>query len=144
MSDIVRVTRTLNAGREAVFDAWTDPDQLRRWFLPFPGMIGEFSCDPVAGGRYRIVILMEEGAYEVTGEYLVVDRPGHLVFTWRSDGVAGQETKVTVTLSSTDAADRTEMTILHERIPEVRARDALHTGWVAVADILGRFVSSGK
>jgi uncharacterized protein YndB with AHSA1/START domain len=142
VSQIVRVTRTLNATRDEVFDAWTDPDQLPQWLCPLPGVVGEASFDPTVGGQYRIVMVFDHGAYEVTGRYLVVDRPARLVFTWRSDGVSGQDTLVTVTLDPVgDPPELTEMTILHERIPSTHARDRFSAGWANVSGALDRLLT---
>jgi uncharacterized protein YndB with AHSA1/START domain len=143
MSQVVRVTRTVDAPRDDVFDAWTDPDQLPLWLCPAPGVVGEASFDPTVGGQYRIVMVFDHGAYEVTGRYLVVDRPEKLVFTWRSDGVGGRDTLVTVTLDPVgDPPEQTEMTIVHERIPTTRAGHLLDTGWSNVGVALERLLTT--
>lgn len=140
MTSVVQVTRTVGARPHEVFEAWTDVDQLRQWFSPDPGVVAEASCDPVVGGGYRIVMLFDEGAYEVTGTYLVVEPPRRLVFTWSSDRTGGQDTHVTVTLEPD--GEGTEMTITHERLPGREFQDNAPRVWTRIADHLDRFVAT--
>ncbi|MEY9964194.1 uncharacterized protein YndB with AHSA1/START domain [Streptacidiphilus sp. MAP12-16] len=136
---VVQVTRSLKAGAEDVFDAWTDAGRLQQWLCPDPGIVAEAACDPVVGGRYRIVKVFESGADTVTGEYLVVDRPHRLVFTWTADSTQGQTTQVTVTLRP--EGDTTEMTITHERLPSGDFRERATVNWGSVADRLAALLS---
>jgi uncharacterized protein YndB with AHSA1/START domain len=142
MSEVVRVTRTLPVSPAQVFAAWTDPDHLKRWLCPEPGSVGDAQCDPVVGGGYRLVMLFPSGATEVSGEYLVVDRPRRLVFTWRPGSDPDHETTVSVELRA--AGRGTEMTITHERAVDGRHRKALAAGWASVADKLGRLVAADR
>ncbi|MFC1402124.1 MULTISPECIES: SRPBCC domain-containing protein [Streptacidiphilus] len=136
---VVRVTRTLKASPEQVFDAWTDAERLQQWLCPDPGFVAEASCDPVVGGRYRIVKILASGADEVTGEYLVVDPPHRLVFTWAADTTANHTTQVTVTLRPD--GDATEMTILHERIPTQPIQDGARLAWASICDRLAALLA---
>jgi uncharacterized protein YndB with AHSA1/START domain len=131
MTDAVRVTRLLKASLQDVFDAWTDPHIVKQWMCPDPGVVGEVTCHPVVGGKYRLVMVFEHGTYVITGQYLEVEPPRRLVFTWRSDRTAGP-TQVTVTLRP--EGDLTEMTILHERLPTQAYRDSAGGAW---ANVLG-------
>lgn len=145
MTEIVQVRRVLAAPADEIFDAWTDPAQLQQWLCPGSGVVAEVSCDPVVGGGYRLVMVFDHGAVEVTGTYLVVQRPHRLVFTWRTERIAGRETRVSVSLRpAAQAADRTEMTITHERAPTDRIRDALAAGWADVAQKLHRHLGAGR
>jgi len=134
VNDVVRVTRVLKAAPQEVFDAWTDTHQLRQWLCPDPGEVGEVWCDPVVGGGYRLVMLFEHGAFVTSGEYLTVDPPHRLVFTWLADSTAGRPTQVTVTLRP--EGDTTEMTITHERIPSREFGESAGSAWVNVLDKL--------
>jgi uncharacterized protein YndB with AHSA1/START domain len=139
MSDVVRVSRTLDASPAEIFAAWTDADQLRQWLCPEPGHVGEASCTPIVGGGFRLVMLFPHGATEVTGEYLAVDPPHRLVFTWLPNGDPARETRVSVTLRPLGAT--TEMIITHERAADGRYREALTTGWVSVSRRLDRLIA---
>lgn len=136
MTDAVTVIRSMKAPLQAVFDAWTDPLILRQWMCPGPGVVGEMTCDPVVGGSYRLVMVFPDGAYVVTGDYLEVEPPHRLVFTWVSERSAGP-TRVTVTLRSD--GDLTEMSIVHDRLPSDAFRGFASGAW---ADVLGKLDSA--
>jgi len=52
----VEVTRRIAAPPERVFDAWLDPDSVRRWLFATPGGVMERAeVDPRIGGRFTIV-----------------------------------------------------------------------------------------
>ena len=84
---VIRIERTFAASAEEVFDAWTSPDVMRRWF----------HCDsawdtPVAevdlqvGGKIRVVMRRPDGTeVEAQGIFTLIDRPHRLVMTWTFD-----------------------------------------------------------
>lgn len=136
---VVEVTRTLRATPQDVFDAWTNADRLQEWLCPDPGFVAEATCDPVVGGRFRIVKVFGGGTDEVTGEYLVVDPPRRLVFTWTAGTTGGGPSQVTVTLRPD--GDTTQMTILHERLPGGGIRDGAAAAWAGIAAKLDRHLT---
>ena len=77
-----RVTRTIHAPIEQVWQAWTDPSRLARWYCPNPALTLAVEADPVVGGRYRVDM---GGKFAVGGEYLRVREPDLLEFTWKWD-----------------------------------------------------------
>jgi uncharacterized protein YndB with AHSA1/START domain len=133
VTDTVQVTRLLKAAPQDVFEAWTDPRILKEWLCPDPGVVGEVTCEPAVGGEYRLVMVFDHGAYVITGEYLEVEPPHRLVFTWLSDRTSGP-TQVTVTLCP--EGDLTEMTILHERLPSPAYGDSAKGAWTNALDHL--------
>ena len=133
---VVSITRTLKATPEQVFEAWTDADQMKLWLYPAPGIYAEADCDPVVGGHYRLVKIFDWGARVVSGEYLVVEPPHRLVFTWAADdwGPDTRPSQITVTLLPD--GDATEMTIVHEQLPNPRIFGGAKLAWVSVVDRL--------
>ena len=80
----LELTHRFAAPREQVFDAWTDPDLLRKWWAA-----GETWSTPLAevdaraGGRYRLSMKTDTGeVHTVFGEYREVERPERLAYTW--------------------------------------------------------------
>jgi uncharacterized protein YndB with AHSA1/START domain len=140
-SAAVTVTRTLKAQPHQVFSAWTRAESLREWFFPAPGFVTEASCDPVVGGRYRVVGVLPDGVDEITGEYLEIDPPRRLVFTFESGHSGDQVTRVTVTFDASGGGEATDMTIRHENLPETDFRLAVPDGWAGVLDNLELFLS---
>jgi len=78
------VIRMFNAPAHLVFDAWTKPELLKRWWAPRSMGVSLFECeqDVRPGGAYRFTFGRDPKNPEVfTGRYLEVDPPSRLVFT---------------------------------------------------------------
>ena len=56
------VTRTVNGPARIVFEAWTKPELLKRWWVPKSSGVSLLSCeaDVRVGGRYRLVFRWEK------------------------------------------------------------------------------------
>jgi uncharacterized protein YndB with AHSA1/START domain len=68
--------RVINAPRESVFDAWTDPAQLGAWFGPKGLTIETHEIDVRVGGRWRFDMVGPNGLrYDNRMTYLRIDRP---------------------------------------------------------------------
>ncbi len=86
-----RVERSFAASPEDVFDAWTNPKVLERWWSVQSSQ-GSPRCevDLRVGGRYVLRMRDDTGELHVVGgEYREVDRPRRLVYTWRWEGDGG-------------------------------------------------------
>ncbi len=77
----LRVQRMVPASREAVFRAWTDPAQLKRWMRPGrEGLNVLAESDPRVGGRFRFEFAGPDGRlYVEEGAYREVEAPERLV-----------------------------------------------------------------
>ncbi len=77
------LTRTFAASREKVFRAWTDPEELKKWFGPigYSTLIAE--VDLRVGGKYRLGMrkLPDGDIFYLTGTYREVRTPEKLVYT---------------------------------------------------------------
>ncbi len=89
-SSVLRLERYLDAPPERIFAAWTDPDVLRRWWAAEPDWTtAEAATDVRVGGRYRLAMRDGEGVVRtVVGEYLEIDPPVRLVYTWTWESTA--------------------------------------------------------
>jgi uncharacterized protein YndB with AHSA1/START domain len=131
-SALVQVRRTLDATPEELYRAWTDPDLFKRWFKPRGGSIRSVELDVRVGGRYRIAIERARQRWCQVGEYVEVDRPRRLVFTfaWESVPVplvTHTDSRVTVEFLPLADARRTEIVVTHARL-HTRTQRVLH-GW---------------
>jgi uncharacterized protein YndB with AHSA1/START domain len=130
----VRIQRTINATPERVFDAWLDAEALSRFMRPGPTMTCDAVTDPRVGGKFLITMMGEGSVHPHTGEYLEIDRPKRLVFTWFSKSTAMASSTVTVELSPA-AGGRTDLTLTHVGLPEKQVEG--HTGgWTGILDLL--------
>lgn len=77
------VSRRFQASPERVFDAWLDPAVVRRWlFTTETSAIARCDIQAEVGGRFEIVDHRDDGDIRHVGEYLEIDRPRRLVFTF--------------------------------------------------------------
>jgi len=127
------VRRRIPATREEIFDAWITADSLKRWMCPQGVRSATATIDARVGGRYRIV-MHGDGDYEHEGEYLVIDRPSKLSFTWISAGTDRQTSIVTIELFEKER-HHTELVLTHQQLPPDKV--APHAqGWNAIVDKL--------
>lgn len=142
----VVLRRRLAAPPETVFAAWVRPEHMRQWLAPADGMTHDFiDVDLRVGGLYRIGMrVAADRLVVVTGEYVEVDPPGRLVFTWtweRPNDYADHDTLVTVDFAA--AAGGTDLTVTHERFPDGIMRDKHEHGWTGCLARLTRLVAAG-
>ena len=99
----VVVTRTFDAPARLVFEAWTTPGLLMRWWTPKSFGITFISCeaDVRPGGTYKFVMGHPDFAQPMAfvGRYLEVDPPRRLVWT---NEESGDGSVTTVTLEERD------------------------------------------
>lgn len=131
---VVEIHRRLPAPIGEVFRWWTDPELLCEWMTPV-GTV-EAEVDLRIGGRLRVVMKGDGRVIEHIGEYLEIDPPRRLVFTWVSQFTGSVPSVVTVELQAA-GDDETELRLTHSRLPDTVARFH-HGGWDAM---LGRLDS---
>ena len=74
--------RTVDVPRELVWKAWTDPEQLKKWFTPAPWTTPDCEIDLRPGGIFRTVMRSPEGEeYDNAGCYLEIVENEKLVWT---------------------------------------------------------------
>jgi uncharacterized protein YndB with AHSA1/START domain len=119
----VIITRTFNAPAHLVFEAWTKPELMSRWWVPKSSGLTLLSCemDVRTGGTYRFVFPHPSTAEPMAffGRYLEVSPPSRLVWTNDEGGDAGQISTMTLE----DHGGTTRM-VLHEVYPSAEAFDA--------------------
>src|SRR5579872_1295364 len=82
------VTRTINGPARLVFEAFSKPELLRRWWVPKSSGLSLLSCeaDVRVGGRYRLVFGHGDSTMKFHGRYLEVTPPSRLVWTNEEGG----------------------------------------------------------
>src|SRR4051794_14530109 len=91
------VRRTFNAPARIVFEAWTKPELVKRWWVPKSTGMSLLSCemDVRAEGKYRLVFGMNDAVMEVFGKYTEVTPHSRLVWTNEEGEEGGAVTTVT-------------------------------------------------
>ncbi len=126
----LRMERRFPTPVERIFTAWTDPALLCQWFWP-ERINPSYDVDLRVGGRFRI----SSDVVTVSGEYLEIDAPNRLVYTWQWQGEQTQ-TQVVVEFRTADRAAGTELVLLHEHHDTAEQRDNHRAGWTDCLDRL--------
>jgi uncharacterized protein YndB with AHSA1/START domain len=130
----VRVTRQFHASPERVFDAWLDPDRAGKWLFATPtGEMGRVEIDARVGGSFVFVDRRDGEDVEHTGEYLEIDRPRRLVFTWRVPKYSNDSTRVLIDIVPREGG--CELTLTHENVPPDYSTRT-EAGWTLILDRL--------
>jgi len=140
---VLRVERLIAAPPERVFELWTEPDFLVRWWGPDGYDVPSHAIDVRPGGHWRTTLRSPDGGLlSVSGVYRRIEPPRRLVFTWGWDdenGIRGPETEVTVTFEPTPGGTR--MVLLQQTFETKESRDNHRTGWSSTFDCLARMLA---
>jgi uncharacterized protein YndB with AHSA1/START domain len=118
---VVEVSVHVAAQPETVFPYFTDADRYVQW------MGADATLEPVPGGSYRVRI---RDGIEAAGEFVEVDPPHRLVFTWgwtHDHAVPPGSTRVVITLRAENGGTR--VTLRHYDLPGDEQRDHHRAGW---------------
>ncbi len=119
------VSHRFTASAERVFDAWLDPEWIGRWMYG-PAVRDErivrLGVEPRVGGKFSFVVDRAGTEVNHVGEYLEVDRPRLLVFTWGTRDARPATSRVIVEITPGD--DGCELTLTH----------VMPTDWTAFAE----------
>jgi uncharacterized protein YndB with AHSA1/START domain len=134
------IERIYDVAPEAVFQAWTDPQALSRWFGPEETeAVLEVEVDVRVGGRYHIAFVTRDGErHDVSGVYRQVEFPRLLSFTWAWRSTPERESLVTIRIEP--AGPGTRLLFCHERFFDQAARDNHERGWLGTFRKLDRFL----
>ena len=137
----LEIKRFINAPRARVYEAWTNPAQLREWFGPENVQTRELVADARIGGKFRWDLTNSEGEeMTVHGEYRELQPGRKIVFTWQWDDDENWEEHVSlVTVELSDRDGGTEVRLIHEKLPSEESRDRHTEGWNSVLDKLEKF-----
>jgi uncharacterized protein YndB with AHSA1/START domain len=135
--------RILPARPSVVFAAFSDPNQLVRWWGPKGFTTPSLKYDARVGESYRIEMQPPEGdPFYLTGEFREVAPPARLVYTFVWEPPDPDDVDTVVALSFRDLGESTEVAFRQGPF-KTDARRALHRdGWADSFDRLERFISA--
>lgn len=141
----VTVTHRFEAAAEDVFDAWTDPDVVAKWMLASPIQDEEvlhISVDARTGGRFSFVVRREGVDLDHQGQYLEIDRPRRLVFTWGVNEDPGETSVVTVEIAPSPGGG-CQLTLTHEMIDKwADYAERTQQGWGRIIAAIAQTIES--
>ncbi len=123
---------TLKASPEKVFNAWTEPSIMLKWWGPEGTRTDEYEMDVRVGGAWRTVFEGVYGRRIVSGIYKVIEPPRRLSLTWaweQPDGSRGHETIVDVRFEPTTTGTR--LSLEQKLFTDAEQRDAHNQGWTS-------------
>jgi uncharacterized protein YndB with AHSA1/START domain len=126
----VEVSIVIRAPRERVFDAWLSADALSRFLCAGDTHVASVEVDARVDGSFRVVMANDRGRYEHRGQYLEIERPERLRFTWISAATGGTDTIVTVTFEAVEHGTR--LTLIHVGLPDEAAAGRHQGGWQSI------------
>jgi uncharacterized protein YndB with AHSA1/START domain len=138
---VVRIERTFAASAEDVFDAWTSPEVMRRWFhCEADWTTPEAEVDLRVGGGVHVVMRQPDGTVaEARGEYTLIERPHRLAMTWTFDDDPSNEQLIELSFWESDGS--TTVLLVNSRISAEKRRDAQDWGWNGCLDQLERVLA---
>jgi uncharacterized protein YndB with AHSA1/START domain len=127
---VLELTWTFGASRERVFTALTDPAELAKWWGPSGFTTPEIWLELKVGGRYRLGMQPPDGElFHLVGEFLEIDAPARLAYTFRWEDPDPDDVETVVRLSVRAEAGRTLLSLWQGPFA-TEARLALHrSGW---------------
>lgn len=142
----VKLGRVIAAPAERVFRAWTNPEQLMRWFCPYENVkVLSAEIDARVGGEYRITMIGgQQIPFSVAGSYSVVRPYAALEFTWIWEDPDLDVGETIVRLQFTEQGNSTEFTLTHDLIPTAEKRDSHATGWSAILESLSTYLGAAE
>jgi uncharacterized protein YndB with AHSA1/START domain len=90
-TELVTITRVFDAPREAVFRAWTVPEEVAAWYGPalFDTPADKIHIDLRVGGRYELTMVRRDTGEEMPGGYEIVELEPPSLLVLRSDPMPG-------------------------------------------------------
>ena len=130
--DSMTIRRTIGASRQRVFEAWTEPAHLKNWWRANPKWSTEIAeVDLKVGGKYRLGMRdpEQDGPFVCFGEFVEIDPPEKLVYTWSWEAPGMEVGETLVTVEFIEKGDATELVLKHERFPDAEAAAKHNEGW---------------
>ncbi len=146
------IERTIKAAPDRVFDAFTDPEQLQRWWWPKGFTCPAAEVDLRVGGTYRLAMEWpgaipseQQFSHYMGGEYYEIERPHRLVMSGRAGNDEQGElfaTLIEITLEA--CAEGTALTMRQtyfEPLPPPAAMGGAEQGWSEQLDKLDQLLA---
>lgn len=142
------LTRLINAPREKLYRAWTEPELIKQWFAPKPWTTPSAEVDVRPGGSSLVVMRSPDGKdFPNPGVYLEVVENERLVVTdaYTKAWVPSEKPFMTLILTFEEEGDATRYTarVLHWTVADREEHEKMgfHEGWGQCTDQLADLVA---
>ncbi len=139
----IEMTRVFRAPRSKVWNALTQPEEMKMWWGPKGMTTTEVESDLRPGGAYRVTMGadgMPERVGVAFGTYAVIVPEERLEYTFNGTWPGCEETYVTITLRN--VAEGTELRLRNDRFSAASVMGGHQTGWTDSFEKLGALLAS--
>ena len=146
-SNLVAVSREINSPVERVWQAWTNPDDLKNWFTSYTGETTQvIQFDVKVGGKVRLKFPGAAGEY--TWTYIKIDRPSSLVIDILDFSLPDYQGSGGIcNVKFEDLGNKSRVTVSGE-LPDDMKNDTMRMmaekGWGSTLDRLNNFINQSK
>jgi uncharacterized protein YndB with AHSA1/START domain len=146
LPDLITVTRRFKAPAERVFDAWLDAGKMKKCFASpggkgTPGRMVSVAIDARVGGSFSFVEARDGREIAHTGEYLEIDPPRLLVFTFTAERQPPDDARIVIEILPSRSG--CELTLAHVGVRPNHAKRA-EADWVGILDALAGSLDHGS
>lgn len=140
---VLQIERVLPATRPTVFPAFSDQDDLAKWWGPAGFAIPRLEFQARVGANYRIQMQPPEGdAFYITGKFQTVDAPDRLAYTFAYEDPHPDDVETRVDLFFRDVGQSTEVALTQGPFKTEPRRTLHRDGWTDSFNKLERFLFS--
>jgi len=125
----VRLKKIVNATVARAYRAWTEPEQMIKWFGCDQVTDVKVQQDFKVGGKYHIQMICGDITMHVTGTYEEIVANKKLSYTWTSDFPDVATTDSLVSVQFVDLGDKTEIILDHSKFATEKAAQGHTEGW---------------
>jgi uncharacterized protein YndB with AHSA1/START domain len=141
------VTRIIDAPRELVFKAWTQPEHIARWWGPQGFTTIHCEMDVRVGGAYRFGMRSPQGTQRwKRGVYREIVKPERIVFTfaWENPGNDVPHNELLTTVTFDEEGSRTRVTLRQTPFASAGLRDSHVAGWNSTFERFAEYLATSE
>jgi uncharacterized protein YndB with AHSA1/START domain len=139
----VSVRKTVKAPVEKAFKAWTEANQMVKWFGCGRVANVQVSQDFRVGGDYRITGDEKSGgAFAIYGTYEEIVQNKKVVYTWNNESVEFPARDTVVSVEFIARGDSTEILVEHTKFASENAKQGHNAGWTQSLEIFANYVAA--
>ncbi len=142
----LRMEKIIDAPLERVWRAWSDPEQIAKWFAPKPLTLRVDKMDFRSGGGFAMAMVFPDGSrHDFSGVYREVLPPSRIIWTGEFPGDPKDNIRTEITFKSLGA--RTQINV-HQSFAVITpvndpATKGAHQGWTMTLNQLAEFCQPG-
>ncbi|MGA7872617.1 MAG: SRPBCC domain-containing protein [Candidatus Binatus sp.] len=133
------ITRIFDAPRALVFNAWTEPKHLMRWFAPNNFTVPACEMDFRAGGKFRLCMRGFGQDHWMNGVFREIVEPERIVWAGMLDNDTNE---VLTTVTFADLGGKTRLTVHQTFSIETDSTRGARQGWTETLEHLAEFLAT--